>query len=138
MPTSKRIVTGGSHQIRLRPTAATLFPEVSALEITPRAAGKPSIEMPTASIPHITCSQTAHVDFIVFLNRHSGAPPDLLPYRKDVARYFMRQVLFGSAKSRETQYEAIDRLLAVDVFELRYTDLDWGVCRLQKLVREGA
>ncbi len=78
------------------------------------------------------------MDFIVFLNRHSGAPPDLLPYRKDVARYFMRQVLFGSAKSRETQYEAIDRLLAVDVFELRYTDLDWGVCRLQKLVREGA
>jgi hypothetical protein len=28
-------------------------------------------------------------------------------------------------------------LLTVDVFELRYTDLDWAVDRLQKLVRKG-
>ncbi len=135
---SKRIVTGGSHQIRLRHTAAALFPEVHGLEITPRAAGKPSIEMPTASLPYITCARTAQVDFVVFLNRNCGTPPELVPYRKDVARHFMRQALFGSVKSREAQYEAIERLLAVDVFELRYTDLDWGVCRLQKLVREGA
>ncbi len=134
---TKRIVMGGCHQVRLRPSAATLFPEVLGLEITPRAAGKPSIEMPTASLPYMTCAQTAQVDFVVFLNRNSGAPPELVPYRKDVARYFMRQVLSGSANSLETQYQAIDRLLTVDVFELRYTDLDWGVYRLQKLVREG-
>jgi hypothetical protein len=134
---TNRIVTGGSHQIRLRPTAATLFPEVLGLEITPRAAGKPSVEMPTASLPYMICAQTAQVDFVVFLNRNSGAPPELVPYRKDVARYFMRQVLIGSAHSREAQYEAIERLLTVDVFELRYIDLDWGVCRLQKLIREG-
>lgn len=135
---TKRIVTGGSHQIRFRPTAAALFPEVLGLEITPRAAGKPSIEMPTASLPQMTCAQTAHVGSVVFLNRHHDGPPELLPYQKDVARHFMRQVLFGSAESREVQYRAIERLLTVDVFELRYSVLDWGVCRLQKLVREGA
>ena len=135
---TKRIVTGSFHQVRLRPTAAELFPEVRGLEITPRAAGKPSIEMSTASFPHVVRAHTAHVDFVVFLNRRSGKAPELVPYRKDVARYFMRQVLFGSKKTLEAQYQAIEQLLMVDVFELHYTDLDWAVCRLQKLIREGA
>jgi hypothetical protein len=132
-----RIVTGDCHQVRLRPSAAMLFPEVKGLEITPRAAGKPSIEMPTAGLPSIVCAKTAQVDFVVFLNRHSGTPSALVPYRKDVARYFMRQALYGSAESLAVQYQAIERLLTVDVFELRYTDLDWAVDRLQKLVRKG-
>jgi hypothetical protein len=37
-----------------------------------------------------------------------------------------------------TQYEAIDRLLAADVFELRYSDLEWAIERLQTLVRQGS
>jgi hypothetical protein len=132
-----RMVTGDCHQVRLRPTAAGLFPEVNGLEITPRAAGKPSIEMPTASLPHIVCAQTTQVDFMVFLNRHAGGSPELVPYRKDVARHFMQQVLFGSPESLAVQYQAIERLLTVDVFELRYTDLKWAVNRLQMLVQEG-
>ena len=133
----KRIVTGNCHQVRLRPSAAMLFPEVNGLEITPRAAGKPSIEMPTSVLPYMACAQTTHVDFVVFLNRRSGTPPALVPYRKDVARHFMQQVLYGSAESLAVQYQAIEQLLAVDVFELRYTDLDWAVQRLEALVREG-
>lgn len=107
------------------------------LEITPRAAGKPSIEMPTASLPHMVCAQTTHVDFMIFLNRHTGGPSALVPYRKDVARYSMQQVPFGTPETLAAQYRAIERLLAVDVFELRYTDLDWAVNRLRTLVREG-
>jgi len=132
-----RMVTGDCHHVRLRPTAAELFPEINGLKMTPRAAGKPSIEIATATMPHIDCSRTAKVDFIVFLNRHSGAPPELVSYRKDVARYFMRHVLYGSAESLARQYEVIERLLAVDVLELRYTDMDWAISRLQKLVEEG-
>jgi hypothetical protein len=93
--------------------------------------------MPTASMPHIVCAPTAHVEFLVFLNRRTGGPPELLPYRKDVARSFMRQALFGLPDTIATQYEAIDRLLAADVFELRYSDLDWAIERLQTLVRQG-
>ncbi len=93
----KRMVTGDCYQVRFRPTAAELFPEVRGLEITPRAAGKPSIEMPTASLPHMVCAQTTHVDFMVFLNRHTGGPSALVPYRKDVARYSMQQVPFRNA-----------------------------------------
>jgi hypothetical protein len=131
---TERIVTGNCHQVRFRPTAATLFPEIAGLEITPRATGKPSIELPTASI---RTAATTRVDFIVFLNRRSGAPPRLVPYRKNVARQFMRQSLYGSAESLAGQYAAIERLLVAEVFELHYSELDWAVDRLRTLAREG-
>jgi hypothetical protein len=133
---TKRLVTGNCHQVRFRPSAAEFFPEVRGLEITPRAAGKPSIELPTAPMSHINLSQSAKVDFIVFINRRSGTQ-QLQPYRRDVARYFMRQVLFGSPQSLAVQYEAIEHLLKADIFELQYSDLDWAIGRLQQLIREG-
>lgn len=130
------IVTGNCHLVRLRPTAAELFPEVAGRETTPRAAGKPSIEILTASLKQFQCSQTARVDFLVFLNRRSGWSPELVRYRKDVARHFMRQLVYGSPQSLIRQYEEIDRLLEVEVFELRYSELGWATERLHRLVRE--
>jgi hypothetical protein len=132
-----RMVVGDCHKVRFRPTAGDLFAEIKGLDITPRATGKPSIEVPTASIPQMVCAPTTTVDFIVFLNRTSGGPPELVPYRKDVARYSMRQLFFGPRESLVPQYAAIERLLEVDVFELRYTCLEWAVDRLKMLVREG-
>ncbi len=131
------VVTGESHKMRFRPTTAELFPELRGLDITPRAAGKPSIELPTAPMQHITCLRTAHINFIVFLNRHSGSPPALVPYSKDIARYSLQHVLYGLPETLVVQYKTIERLLALDVFELRYTDIDWAIERLQQLVREG-
>ena len=132
-----RLIIGNCHQVRFRPSAAKLFPELEGLEITPRAAGKPSIELPTAPMHGITCAPTAQVEFLVFLNRRLPGPPELVPYRKDVARYFMRQVLYGSAESRAVQYAALERLLTAEIFELRYSDLGWAVHRLETLAREG-
>ena len=130
-------VTGEFYKMRFRPATTELFPELQGLEITPRVTGKPSMEAATADMSNIVCSQTAQVDYLVFLNRHSGCPADLVSYRKDVARYSMRQSLYGLPETRAVQQETIERLLAVDVMELRYTDLDWAVERLEKLVREG-
>lgn len=132
-----RLVTGNCHQIRFRPTAKALFPELDGTEITPRAAGKPSIELATELLPQITSAQTAPVDFLVFLNRHAGGRPELVPYRKDVARHAIRQRLYGSVESLAMQYLALERLLEADLFELRYSELDWAVDRLDALVREG-
>lgn len=132
-----RVVIGNCHQVRFRPHAAELFPELQGREITPRFAGKPSIEVPTAMLPNISGAQSARADFIVFLNRQHVDRHELVPYRKDVARYSMRQTIFGTPQSLARGYEAFERLLAVDVFELRYTDLDWAIERLQKLVQEG-
>lgn len=130
-------VTGNCHQVRFRPSAGDLFPEIEGLEITPRAAGKPSIEMPTSALPWMHCAPTASVDFLIFLNRRAGGPQVLAPYRKDVARYYFRQVLFGTEESRALRYGHIERLLNVEILELRYTDLEWAVQRLQTLAEEG-
>ncbi len=132
-----RMVTGDCHRVRFRPTTAELFPELEGLEITPRAAGKPSIEMPTAPMPHMSCAQNAQVHYIVFVNRYSGGAQELRPYRKDVARYAMQQTFYGLPEVRKKNNQTIERLLEAEVFELRYTELDWGIDRLQRLVREG-
>lgn len=132
-----RLIIGDCHQVRFRPSAAELFPEVEGLEITPRAAGKPSIELPTAEVPGMICELSAQVDFLVFLNRRFPGPPELVPYRKDLARRFMRQVLFGSAETLAAQCTALERLLSAEIFELRYSDLDWAVHRLKTLALEG-
>jgi hypothetical protein len=134
---SKRIVIGDCHKVRLRPSAAELFPEIGRMEITPRAEGKPSIEVPTATMAHVTRRESAHVDYVVFLNRNAAGAPQLVPYRRDVARHYMRQVLFGWPESLAAQHQAIDRMLAAEVFEMRYRCMDWAVDRLQQLVREG-
>lgn len=134
---TKRLVTGDCHLVRFRPAAAELFPEVRGLEITPRAAGKPSIELSTAALPHVARAQTTRVDFIVFLNRHAAGAPELVPYCKETARQSMRQVLFGPPETRRLQHAAIERLLTAKVFELRYSQLNWAIERLRRLVREG-
>lgn len=134
---SQRLVTGNCHQIRFRPSAADLFSEVSGMDLTPRAAGKPSIELSTRSLEHVKRIQSAVVGFIVFLNRSSARPPELVPYRKDVARLYMRQGLYGTPESQARHYEAVEQMLTAEVFELRYSDLDWATNRLRMLVEEG-
>jgi len=74
---------------------------------------------------------------VVFLNRRAPGPPALVPYRTDAARRFMHQVLFGATESLAAQYAALERLLTAKIVELRYTDLDWAVDRLESLTREG-
>jgi hypothetical protein len=130
-------VTGNCQQVRFRPSASVLFPEIEGMEITPRAAGKPSIEMPTSDVPWIECAPTASISFLIFLNRRTGTAQELAPFSKEIARYYLRQVLFGSCATLKVQYGNLERLLSAEVLELRYTDLDWAVERLQTLAEEG-
>jgi hypothetical protein len=132
-----RIASGNCYQVRFRPSAADHFPEIEGLKMMPRAAGKPSVEMHTSMIPELNCAQTTQVDFIVFLNRRAEGRATLAPCRKEVARQYIQQLLYGSEKILGPQHETIERLLAAEVFELRYRDLGWAVSRLQRMVREG-
>jgi len=132
-----RIASGNCYQVRFRPSAADYFPEIEGLKMMPRAAGKPSVEMHTSMVPELNCAQTTQVDFIVFLNRRAEGRATLAPCRKDVARQYIQQLLYGSEKILGPQYETIERLLAAEVFELRYRDLSWAVDRLRRMVREG-
>jgi hypothetical protein len=131
-----RMVAGDCHKVRFRPAAVALFPELEGLPITPRAAGKLTIELPLNGHP-IARTQTVRVQHVVFLNRRAGGTQELVPYRKEVARMYIRQTLFGSAVARAMQYAEIEQLLTLGVLELRYTSLDWAVERLRKLVEDG-
>jgi hypothetical protein len=133
-----RVVIGNRHQVRFRPSAAELFPEVAGAEITPRIFGRPSIELPTAPMTNVKTRDCVHVDFVVFLNRRIPGAAELVPYRKDVARCYMRQWLFGTPEIKSVHYAAIERLLTAPVLEMRYECLAWGVKRLEQLVQEGA
>ncbi|WP_263352443.1 phosphoenolpyruvate carboxykinase (ATP) [Acidicapsa acidisoli] len=132
-----RRVTGNCHQVRFRPTAVELFPELSGLEITPRAAGKPSIELSTQPMRHIRRASTMGIDAIVFLNRNWDRAPQLVPGSLEAARKSMREVLFGSVDTRAVQHKAIDRLLTAPLYELRYTKLDDAISLLRGLVGDG-
>jgi len=134
--TSNRI-TGDCYKVRFRPASAEFFPELHGLKVTPRAAGKPSIELPTAPMMHITRAQSVHVEYIVFLDRHWQGSAHLTSYRKETARHFMRQTLFGAGETRRQQHQAIERLLHVDLFEMHYSSLDGGIDCLRALLRDG-
>jgi hypothetical protein len=134
---SGRLVTGDCYRVRFRPTAADLFPELQGLDITPRAAGKPSIELSTLPMKHIIRSQTARIEAIVFLNRRSEGDAELLPFSKDAARRYMWQTLFGSQEMFAVQSRTIEQLLDLDVQELRYSSLDSAIGRVRKLLLDG-
>jgi hypothetical protein len=132
-----REVLGDCHQLRFRPSAADLFPEIDGAEITTRLDGTPSIDFASSNWPMIDAKKSAHIDFVVFLNRRQPAMADLLPYPKEVAYCYIRQNLFGTSEIKLAQSAGIDRLLDVEVLQLRYQSLDWAVARLERLVREG-
>ncbi|WP_263356204.1 aldolase [Acidicapsa ligni] len=133
----RNLVTGNCYRVRFRPSAASLFPEVAGKELTDRAGGKPSIELPTTDLPDIVPSHMEEVRYMVFLNRHSDGPHELVPYSKDAARTFLRSYISGTGETLLKHSQAVERLLAVDILELRYTDLDWAIERLRTLVQEG-
>lgn len=127
-----RMVLGNPHKVRLRPEAARFFPELLNLPITPRAVGKPSIEIATEGIR--SCTE-ARIDHIVFLNRRSGRK-ELSGYRTDVARNFFRQTAWGMPEQQVERERDLEVLLTAQLHELHYTDLDWATHRLQQMVEE--
>ena len=129
--------SGNCHKVRLRPHARELFPEVEGLPLTPRAAGKPSIELATEPMKGVRTAQVQQAHYIVFINRSHGGPTQLVPYPKEIVRYSARQYLCGPAHFKQRRCEDIEKLLALDVFELRYTELSEGIARLESLVRNG-
>ena len=49
----------------------------------------------------------------------------------------MWQSLYMPGEWRAPHYAQLERLLTAEVFELRYSNMDWAVRRLEALTREG-
>ena len=134
----KLTVVGNCFQVRFRPSAASLFPEIEGREVVQRAGiGKPSIELKSLGTTGIKYSQSAEVHHLVMLNRRGDANEGLRPYSADVARRYLRQGRFAPLDRMPSHYAMIDRILERGVYELRYRDLDWAIEQLQALA-EGA
>lgn len=131
------LVVGNYGQIRFRPTAGALFPELRGLAVMQRAgAGKPSLELFTnpGTIP--SAAGTARIEHIVFLKR-AVAVQELAPFPRAIARLYMQQSVHCLPYDSEQHIVAIDRLLELETYELRYNDLDWAIRRLALLGQEG-
>jgi hypothetical protein len=127
-------IIGNSHQVRFRPSARELFPELAGRGITPRAEGKPSIEVPTVEFPGLITSAEASIHSIVFLNRHPSSIAELVPLSRDAALDHFSATLYPVKEIRDLQVSALASLEDVDVFELRYGDLSPAIHCLEGLV----
>jgi hypothetical protein len=134
---SSRLVVGNSSQVRFRPSAANLFPELRGCAVMQRAGiGTPSMEWATRGDPGTKTSATANIRHIVFLNRNTRRR-ELAAFPTAVARLYMLQQIQSSPGPAERHIAAVDSLLEVGSHELFYDELDWAVERLAQLVREG-
>jgi len=132
-----RLAIGNCTRVRFRPSGVTLFPELAGRPITPRAAGKPSIEVLTSEWPEIATASATRVDHIVFLNRRFADTQDLVPLRTSSVLPWFKQHLISPPELRPAQESTLDRLLSAGVFELRYRDLGWAIERINELARKG-
>jgi hypothetical protein len=138
MDREDRLIVGNCSKIRFRPSGAELFPELAGRPITPRAAGKPSIEISMADWPEISTSCTTTVDYLVFLNRKHIEKQELVPLRPStVWPWFTQCFLRSTHESYLAQEAALSRLLSAGIFELRYQVLSWAVDRINQLAMKG-
>lgn len=132
-----RLVVGNCNQVRFRPSAVDIFPELAGRALTPRAAGKPSIEVRTSEWPDLDLANSAFIDHIVFLNRSWVDAQELVPQRLSSVWPWFRQTLLCTDETRLAQERALTRLLGAGIYELRYRDLDWAIERLNQLALVG-
>lgn len=128
-------IIGNARQLRFRPSARLLFPELEGRSLTPRASGKPSIEVPTSELEHIITADEAEVHCILFLNRQPSAVAELRPLSSEFALDYFRQSVYPAQEIRHLQMAALECLSSLEVYELRYSDLDEAVGLLDGLAR---
>jgi hypothetical protein len=133
-----RMVVGNFKQIRFRPSAIELFPELNDRPVMCRAeVGTPSIELLTSPFKQLKRAPSSHVAHIVFLNRQGVKRQDLVPFPKPVAKHFMLQMMTSVPNFESSKEAELDKFLETKILELRYRDLNWAIGRLTRLVREG-
>jgi len=137
MDCKDRMAIGNCRKIRFRPSGVALFPELAGRPATPRAGGKPSIEVRTEEWPDIATSDVTRVDHIVFLNRRFADTEELVPLRTSSVLPWFEQHLISPPEVRPAQQATLARLLESGVFELRYRDLGWAIERINELARKG-
>lgn len=129
-------VLGHSRQFRFRPSARELFPELAGFDITPRAQGKPSIEIPTGQLPGIRQLPEAPIHAGILLERCEMQGATLTPLAEADAMAFMERALFPTPFMRALLRPSLERLVGLPFFTMRYQYLDAAIETLRTLAAE--
>ena len=127
------LVRGRCTQFRFRPSARELFPELANRSITPRAEGKPSIEVPSDELPGIATAPQAPIYSLVNLNRTSRPETFLTPLSTATVLACLEESLFPLPFVRGRQRMTLQRLAGVRAFTLHYRDLEPAIELLEAL-----
>lgn len=130
---------GDSHSIRFRHDAPELFPELAGRLATVRPNGKIAIEVRTCELK-LNTAPGCHIGHVVYLNRvQRSVPATLRSISEDqVLEDWAKYNVFGTEQVREERRRCHERLLDAPLWEMRYSDLDDAVARLDRLVGRGA
>ncbi len=123
-----RRILGVPHQVRLRPDAPKLFPELAAFEAKMRGTGKLSLQIPTSKLA-ISTAPTAFVDIIVLPRRIANGESRLEPIEKALVREHCAQWFYHwDPPILAEQEAAFEELLhGARTYSLEYSDLDSAV-----------
>ena len=133
-----RYAIGDQHNIRFRPDAPNLFPELKDRITTVRPNGKTAIEVRTRELDILT-APGCMVDHVVFLDREAGGSASVGGYPEDRAlEYWAQYAVLGSGAARAAQRRCHELLLRARLWKMHYSHLDDAVCRLDRLVGQGA
>jgi hypothetical protein len=132
----QRIVRGNAHQVRFRPSAARLFPEIRERDLTPRAEGKPSIEIPTVELAGIITSADSQVHCILVLDRHESGCAELTPLAPEAVIPLFESSLYPFEEIWQSQLNTVQQLLTAKMYTLHYSGLTEAIQRLQRLAQE--
>jgi hypothetical protein len=134
----ERKVIGKPMQMRFRGNAGELLPEMRGLLARKAASGKPTIEVRTGDIPGVRTALQCAADHVVFLHRGIPGPARLEPLPAEEARIrLIAELPVLDPGSYGEQLASLDKLLKNGAWELRYSDLDSAVRRLETLARHG-
>jgi len=134
LPSRTSRVVGNHHQIRFRDAATKLFDELACKRVSSRIGGKPSIELPTAELADIRTTPYADIECILFLNRNADLQPSLHPMETTAVSDYFERFFLIPPDSGSPLKDAMNRLLSVPAFELRYAHLDSAVSFLTQAI----
>jgi hypothetical protein len=126
---AERVVVGNAHQLRLRPDAAQIFPELADRRPVMRGNGKLSLEIWTDSLPSIATATSVAIDRLIFLRRVASGPAVLAVFDRAEARAWCERVFYwwDPEVAAEQQANLSGLLDAVEVQALEYSDVESAV-----------
>lgn len=135
----KPMVIGHPHKFRFREPVGELFPEFRGMKSSLRAYGKPTIEVRTGSLDGLQTADESAVDAVIFLNRraHEGGPPSISRVSaEDAWKRLSFSVWSVQLPAYEERLTALERMLTIPIYEIRYAEFDPAIDCLKHLVEK--